>query len=289
MLAKRRISICGVAIAALLGAVVAQPAFAATVGVQNIGLENTWCINPPADSSVCGTTGLVQSGPITNSVSNTYSPSPPTTFSGSMTETSSYGVLSASGTATVTNSAVAGSLGFLEPYFSDPADGVPVALYQDLLTITGTGPVSIQFSEVLTASDTHTANANVSIADQLSVSGGSSIWNVDLTNTGSETTTLTFNPGDQVSVIGELLAGGGVYAPDLAPPMITASFSYDLSDPLYLDVLTPGGGYTAASGTVYGTLNSAPEPGSFLLLCVGMIGLAAVVRSRRHLCTRDAR
>jgi hypothetical protein len=267
-----------VTIVAILGTVAVQPGLAGT-----IGLENQWCLNPPAGSPNCGNTGLQASGPITNTISNTFIFDPGAEFTGTMTEASNYGNLFVSGSGTVTNSTTGGALGSVGEYDAPGFDvgGSPLAYYTDTLTITGTGPVTIQFTDVFSASLFNTASAQVSLSDEIVVGN---LWDDILNGSGTATDDLTFNPGDQVTISEGILGGGNAYAPDLAPPYLTPNFSYSGSGPLYIDVLTPGGGYSAESGTVYATFDNSvvPEPGSFLLLGTGLISIAGFVRSRKR-------
>ncbi len=261
-------------IVAIFGTVAAQPSLAATYG-----LENEWCLNPPANSSTCGRSGIQQSGPITNTVTNTYtSPSSPgsgATFSGTMTDTSSYGSLSASGSATVSNGTNGGALGFDGPYVG----GAPLAWYTDTLTITGAGPVSIQFTDVFSASVTFAGNASASISDQLSVDGNT--WHNTQNSSGTATDVLTFTPGDPVVITEGLYGGGWASANSTPPPLLTSSFSYSGSGPLYIDVLTVGGGYTAASGTLYPNIAAVPEPESYAMMLAGLGLMGFMVRSKK--------
>jgi hypothetical protein len=270
-------SVAIVTFVAILGAMAVQPALA-----ESVGLQNQWCLNPPAGSPNCGVTGLQASGPITNTNSNTFVFGPGATFTGSMTETSDYGNLSVSGSGTVTNSATGGALGHVGEYNAPGFDvgGSPLAFYEDLLTITGTGPVNVQFTDVFSSSLFNSADAQVSLTDELMIGG---VWDNFLYSSGTATNVFTFNPGDQVLIREGILGGGDAYAPNVAPPAISPSFSYSGSGPLYIDVLTPGGGYIADSGTLYPTFDSSvtPEPGSFFLLGSGLISIAGFVRSRQ--------
>jgi hypothetical protein len=267
-----------VTIVAILGTMAVQPALAGS-----FGLQNQWCLNPPAGSPNCGNTGLQASGPISNSIGNTYVFGPGANFTGSMAETSNYGNLYASGYGSVTNSTTNGALGYVGEYDSPGFDvgGAPLAFYEDVLTITGSGPVNIQFTDVFSSSLSSSASAEVSLTDELIVGG---TWDNFLYNSGTATNVLTFNPGEQVTIEEGILGGGAAFAPNLAPPALTPNFSYLGSDPLYIDVLTPGGGYSAASGTEYPAfdISAVPEPDSFLLLGTGLISFAGFVRSRKR-------
>ena len=135
-----------VMMAAAFGAVAAQPGLA-----DNFGLENEWCLNPSAGST-CGRSGVQQLGPLTTNVSESYNESGGASFSGAMTDISNYGNLYASGSGTATPTVGNGAIGNLGPYVG----GAPVATYTDTLTITGSGPVTIQLTEVFSGSATWT-------------------------------------------------------------------------------------------------------------------------------------
>jgi hypothetical protein len=186
----------------------------------------------------------------------------------------------------VTNSASGGALGHVGEYDAPGFDvgGFPLAYYTDTLTITGPGPVTIQFTDVFSASLFNTASAQVSLSDEIVVQDNSgTLWDNILNGSGTATNIFTFSSGDQVTIEEGILGGGSAYAPDLAPPYLSPNFSYSGSGPLYIDVLTPGGGYSAESGTVYAASDNSvtPEPGSFLLLGTGLISFAGFVRSRK--------
>ncbi len=274
-------SVAIVTIVAILGTVAVQPALA-----EPIGLQNQWCLNPPAGSGFCGNTGMQTSGPITNTISNTFVFGPGAVFTGSMTETSNYGNLSVSGSGTATNSATGGALGHVGTYDSPGFEvgGVPLAYYTENITITGTGPQLVQFTDVFTSSIFSTASAQASLSDEIQILDyRGSLWLNTLNSSGTATEDLTLNGGDQVTIREGILGGGSAYAPNAAPPAISPNFSYSGAGPLYIDVLTPGGGYIAESGTLYPTFDSSvtPEPGSFFLLGSGLISIAGFVRSRQ--------
>jgi hypothetical protein len=274
ILGSLRHCMIGLAAVAVFGAIAAQPGRASV-------LQNEWCINPPATSSTCGETAQVQSGPITNTVGGSYQFDQGSSSSGTMTDVSSYGNLFASGSGMASNSVYGGANVSAGPYIG----GAPVAMYSDTLTITGTGPVSLQFTEVFSGGATFSPGYDdyASISDVLNVNGPGGGWIANLTSSGTATKVLTYDPGEQIGIVGALFASGGVFPDNIASPpsspAVTLSFSYEGSGPLYIDVLTPGGGYYADSGTEYPT--SAPEPASLLLLGAGLAGVAALGTSRK--------
>jgi len=221
---------------------------------------------------------MQQAGPITNTNSNTFIFAVGAFFTGTTTETSGYGSLFESGSGTVNTADGNGASGDLGP----DVGGAPLASYTDLLTITGTGPVSIQFSETFAGSTSTTGEASASVSDELLIDGPSFDQDDILNISGTATNVLTFNPGDQVQIFGELRAQASSGFDALAAQIATETFGYQASDSLDVDVLTPGGGYISASGTLYPTgVSSSPEPGSLLLLGGALVGLAGFLRMRR--------
>ncbi len=258
-------------IVAVFGTVVAQPTLA-----QAYGLENIWSKNR-SDPVVQGSTGIQLSGPISNSVSGSNQGGPGAYASGTMTDISNYGNLFTSGSGIAYASPGNGSL--IDIGNSSDVPSGAVVSYSDMLTITGTAPVSIRFTEVFNSTTSLlTANSIASVADFLSISGPSS-WSTALYSSGSATQVLTFNPGTQVGLAGEIAGGCTAWLGWGAPPA-SASCSFSGSGPLYMDVLTSGGGYTAQSGTLYPTTSPVPEPESYVILLSGL-GLIGLIAYRR--------
>jgi hypothetical protein len=116
-------------------------------------------------------------------------------------------------------------------------------------------------------------DANITDNLQVSDGGGPVSINLFLTN-GGETEIVTSYVGDYLSIEGQLFAFGGAWANYNGAPLITSTFQYSGQSSTLIDILTPGASYTAASGTVYGSDLSAPEPGTWML---ALIALAAIV------------
>jgi hypothetical protein len=115
---------------------------------------------------------------------------------------------------------------------------------------------------------------DANITDNLQVGDGGPVSiNLFLTN-GGETEIVTSYVGDYLSIEGQLFAFGGAWANYNGAPLITSTFQYSGQSSTLIDILTPGASYTAASGTVYGSDLSAPEPGTWML---ALIALAAIV------------
>jgi hypothetical protein len=108
---------------------------------------------------------------------------------------------------------------------------------------------------------------------------------VILGSNGVATTTITAHVGDTISLQQQLIVQTEAR---VGPGISDYEFAgLDASDTGYfiLDVLTPGAGYTSASGTQYLTAFptepvSAPEPASMVLLASGLLGVMCL-RSRR--------
>ncbi len=205
-----------------------------------------------------------------------------------MTDTSFYGNLSVSGNGTVSNTNQSGALGLVGEYGTPGFDvgGSPLAYYTDLLTVSGPGPVSIKFTEVFADTLSSSGGGQVSLIDELEVAGQfKAPWDTILNGPGTVTNIMTFNPGEQVTIRGGLLGGGTGSAPNYSPPKVVQSFSYSGSGPLYIDVLTAGGGYTAQSGTLYPTTSPVtspvPEPVTYVMLLSGLGLLGFMARHRQ--------
>ena len=157
--------------------------------------------------------------------------------------------------------------------FMNAVGGAPIADYSDTLTITsatlpnGT-PVILRFTlslfggvvqdGIATASVTGRLNVNRQLADNPFVTvdvSGQTVATVDVTN----------QVGGQVVILGGLYASGTVNANALAAGQadqwqITGGLlgAYD-SLLTKIDMLTPGAGYTSASGTFYLATSSQPQ------------------------------
>lgn len=273
-------------------ACIAVTALPASAG--SFHLQNAWCMNPfAAGSGACTNTLLVsQSGPLDSSFSYSFTGySAGAANSATMTESSYYGALSASGNGQATANGVGnGSSDFLGPNIGDGY----VAFYQDDLTITGSGPVTLVFTE--TFSDTvgwtdplHWCPSGVcaSMTDSLFVSGtttggGALEWDPLLTSSGTVTQTATFDPGTRISImagLGDVTNtgwGGLIGRADCDTGVVCdATVNYSGSDSLTIQA--SGGGFTSDSGATY---SAVPEPASLFLLGTGLASLAGLKKSR---------
>jgi hypothetical protein len=244
-------------------------------------LDIGWLLNPTTNPFVQGGDSQ-SSGPLSNTVSGSYTFSPGATWTGTETDTANYGRLFASGAGSATAVPGDGS-DFFIGNSTDSYNGA-VVQYHDTLTIHGTGPVSIGFEETFNSTTSFTPHADSFTSDFLFVTGSGG-WTTELDGSGTSERVLTFNPGDQV-VINDFISGGcGASLANGSPPdPSTASCSFQGSDQLYLNVLTAGGSYTAASGTDYAVApapNSVPEPATWAMMLLGFGVLGGAMRLRR--------
>lgn len=109
----------------------------------------------------------------------------------------------------------------------------------------------------------------------------------DVVGSPIQSFTLTLQAGETVN-FGQILQttsstrmDGGLGGPGHPNRVLDVLSTLDAgsSGKLYIDVLTPGGGYTTASGTVYRT----PEPGILAGLIPSLLGVATLARRRRRI------
>ena len=247
---------------------------------DNFGLVNTWNVYAV---QIPGSTGYVsQTTPLSTTVSTSDS-NCGATSNATQTDTAFYGSLSASASGSASNSLSCGLFAGAGTERGDYYDGDPVAQYYDQLHITSSTlangtPVTMMFTEDFLGSASFVdpdGGGDANITDNLQVSdgGGPVSINLFLTN-GGETEIVTSYVGDYLSIEGQLFAFGGAWANYNGAPLITSTFQYSGQSSTLIDILTPGASYTAASGTVYGSDLSAPEPGTWML---ALIALAAIV------------
>jgi hypothetical protein len=254
-----------------------------------IGLENNWDVELP---QIAGGTGLVfQTSPL-SSTENTTENQGGSFSSATQTDTSFYGSLSASGSGTATNSPSFGSwtdagnpVGDVYPYDT-------VAEYIDSIHITSSTlplntPVTMMITEDFVGAASGTTNGNGSTTgwwDAYIYGGlqatdaGPVAFNFTLFSSGQQTEIVDTFVGDTIQLQGDIYAYGRGY--ENWGGDNTSTFQYSGQSTTLLDVLTTGASYSAASGTVYGTELSTPEPGTWTLMPVSL-ALAGVLSRRR--------
>ena len=193
---------------------------------------------------------------------------------------------------------VNGAGGITENEYVASGNSSATAAWWDTLTIGGTpnanGFVVLQFSVDLSGSkSTSPIGATASIDARLFIDDDSRFNGqiLGLSDPGTVSDTIGFRPGQQVTVYGDLMASTSSFAgrqyiqvcsffcqtirgdyvsasSATASALNTAGFR--------IDVVTPGGLYTSASGETY--ITSVPEPATAWFVGFGLLGLVGVVR-----------
>jgi len=110
-----------------------------------------------------------------------------------------------------------------------------------------------------------------------------------LSGPGTTSFDEVFSPGDQIGIGAGLNASAdaaaGCLSTDCSDYVGTATAAANGADTgrFFIDVLSAGGGYVSASGTIYpvGPTNVVPEPTSLTLLGSGLLAIVANKRRRR--------
>jgi tetratricopeptide (TPR) repeat protein len=159
------------------------------------------------------------------------------------------------------------------------ASATAEADFSDILTITGVGTGTFTIGAAMDAHcKTGTMGGNSSIFGSLTVNG---IASVGSCGGAGAPVTIQATAGQTVFLSGQLSAGDtGELGGD----------DSDSGDPfqVFIEPLTPGVAYVAASGVVYATgVTAAPDPGS-LVLTIGPIALLCMIRPKLK-CTGPAK
>ncbi len=294
-------NLTGWAVAILSVAAISIGASRAHAGT--FGLETSYgLVSTQAPGEIRVDTGLVSSPTaLLNSDTNSGSKGGASTSS-SISVSNYYGNMSVTGSGSSSNSASYGSFALIDTWSGTAGNMTKYVDYLDVTSSTlavGTD-VTIDFTESFAASATMNAPLRptpITFLDHLNIQDTlyGSVWNLNLTSTGSASNVLHTQVGDRIFLEGDLTAYGAqaytnpIYPFDPTDRLYTADFSFSMSGPLSITSVTDGVDLVSGSGATYAPASSVPDStATITLLGIGLLALAAVRRksalSRDRLC-----